>query len=63
MAPPTPTQLAWRRRVESVLRLAAPGLNLVLFAGDRLARRVEGEDLDWVPPRRSLPTTQARHRR
>jgi hypothetical protein len=52
---PTPTQLAWRRRVETVLRLAAPALDLVLLAGDRLSRRVEAEDLDWTPPRASLP--------
>ena len=51
---PTPTQLAWRRRVEAVLRLAAPGLDLVLLAGDRLSRRVEPDDLDWVPPRPAL---------
>ena len=54
MAAPTPTQLRWRRRVEAVLRLAAPGLDLVLLAGDRLARVVEKDDLDWVPPRRTL---------
>jgi len=51
---PTPTQLAWRRRIEAVLRVAAPGLDLMLLAGDRLARSVDGEDTDWVPPRRAL---------
>ncbi len=62
MAPPTPTQLAWRRRVEAVLRVAAPGLNLILFAGDRLSRRTESEDLDWVPPRSTLPSGEPRRR-
>ena len=51
MAPPSPTQLAWRGRIEAVLRLAAPALDLVLAAGDRVARTVEREDLDWTPPR------------
>ena len=51
MAPPTPTQLAWRGRIEALIRLARPGLDLVLTAGDRLSRAVEPEDLDWTPPR------------
>ncbi len=54
MAQPSPTQLAWRRRVESALAVVAPALDLVLAAGDRLSRAVERDDLDWVPPRRSL---------
>jgi len=41
---PTPTQLAWRRRIEAGLRLAAPGLDLLLAAGDRLSRAVERDD-------------------
>jgi hypothetical protein len=57
MAQPSPTQLAWRRRVETALALAAPALDLLLTAGDRLSRAVERDDLDWVPPRRSLPVT------
>jgi len=51
VAPPTPTQLAWRGRIEALIRLARPGLDLVLTAGDRLSRAVEPEDLDWTPPR------------
>ena len=62
MAPPTPRQLAWRRRVEAALRLAAPGLNLVLFAGDQLSRRAERDDLDWVPPRPTLSAGELRRR-
>jgi hypothetical protein len=46
--PPTPTQLAWRGRIEAVLRIAAPALDLVLAAGDRLSRVVEREEID--PP-------------
>ena len=51
MAPPTQTQLAWRGRIETLIRLARPGLDLVLSVGDRVARAVEPEDLDWTPPR------------
>lgn len=51
MAPPTPTQLVWRGRIETLIRLARPGLDLVLAAGERISRTVEREDLDWTPPR------------
>jgi hypothetical protein len=54
MAQPSPTQQAWRQRVEAALGLVAPALDLMLSAGDRLSRAVERDDLDWVPPRRSL---------
>jgi hypothetical protein len=46
--PPTPTQLAWRGRIEAVLRIAAPALDLVLAAGDRLSRLVERDEIE--PP-------------
>jgi hypothetical protein len=54
MAQLTPAQRRWRGRIEAALRVAAPALDLMLAAGDRLARAVEREDLDWVPPRRAL---------
>ena len=54
MATLTPAQRRWRARIEGVLQLAAPALDLFLAAGDRLSRVVEREDLDWVPPRKSL---------
>ena len=54
MATLTPAQRRWRSRIETVLRTAAPALDLMLAAGDRLSRAVEREDLDWVPPRRAL---------
>ncbi len=62
MAPPTPTQLRWRRRIEAGLRLAAPALDLLLFAGDRLSRVVERDDLDWVPPRKTLSAAETPRR-
>lgn len=58
MSPPTPTQLRWRRRIEAGLRLVAPALDLMLLAGDRLSRAVEQDDLEWVPPRRTLSVAE-----
>ncbi len=54
MAQPTPAQQVWRERIEAALAIAAPALDLLLAAGDRLSRAVERDDLDWVRPRRSL---------
>ena len=70
MAPPSPTQLQWRRRIEAALRVAAPALDLLLAAGDRVSRAVDrGDDeLDGlpsapVPPRRRVgPGSPARER-
>ena len=47
----TPEQLRMRERFESVIRLAAPGLNLVLAAGERLSRLVEPDDPDYYATR------------
>jgi hypothetical protein len=49
MAPLTPTQQAWRDRFEAALGLAAPALDLLLAAGDRVARFLEPDDA-WDPP-------------
>jgi hypothetical protein len=46
VAPPSPTQLAWRSRIEAVLRVAAPALDLLLAAGDRVSRAVDREEPD-----------------
>jgi len=51
MAQLTPDQRRTRERIESLIRLAAPGLNLVLAAGERLSRLVEPDDPDYYPPR------------
>jgi hypothetical protein len=51
VAPLTPEQLRTRDRVESVIRLAAPALNLVLAAGERLSKLVEPDDPEYYPPR------------
>jgi hypothetical protein len=58
--PPTPTQLAWRGRIEAVLRIAAPALDLVLAAGDRLSRIVEREEIEPPATRASFEPGQQR---
>ena len=55
MAPLTPQQLRTRERVETVIRLMAPVLNLVLAAGERLSRIVEPDDHEYYPIRSTLP--------
>ena len=51
MASLTPSQLRTRRRMESVIRLMAPALDLVLAVGDRVSRIVERDDPEYYPPR------------
>jgi hypothetical protein len=46
------SQLIWRGRIESGLRLVAPALDLVLAAGDRLSRAVDREEPDLLMPGR-----------
>jgi hypothetical protein len=47
----TPDQLRTRERVETVIRLAAPALNVMLAAGERLSRIVEPDDPEYYPAR------------
>lgn len=51
MAPLTPDQLRWRERIEGVIRLASPALNLVLAVGERISKIAEPEDHEYYPPR------------
>ena len=51
MAPLTPGQARTRQRVEGLIRLAAPALDLVLAVGERLSKVVEPEDVVYYPPR------------
>ena len=55
MANLTPDQRRTRDRFETLIRFMAPGLNLVLAAGERLSRIVEPEDHEYYPVRTSLP--------
>ena len=47
----TPDQLRTRQRIEGLIRLAAPALDLVLAVGERVSRVVEPEDVEYYPPR------------
>ncbi|HEY1273344.1 MAG TPA: hypothetical protein VGF25_00450 [Thermoleophilaceae bacterium] len=51
----TPDQLRTRERVEGVIRLMAPALDLMLAAGDRVSRLIEPEDTEYYPPRVTTP--------
>ena len=58
MAAMTPEQLRRREQVESLIRLAAPALNLVLAVGERISRLVEPEDHEYYPPRARSQTPE-----
>jgi hypothetical protein len=51
MAPLTPAQRRTRARVETLIRVMSPALNLVLATGERISRLVEPEDHEYYPPR------------
>jgi hypothetical protein len=48
----SPSQRRWRGRIETGLRFAAPALDLVLAAGDRLSRIVDREEPEPLAPAR-----------
>jgi hypothetical protein len=58
--PPSPTQLVWRGRIEAMLRIAAPALDLVLAAGDRLSRVVERDEVEAPATRASFDPGEQR---
>jgi hypothetical protein len=49
--PITPEQRRRRDQFETLIRLMAPGLNLMLAAGERLSRFVSPEDDEYYPVR------------
>ena len=51
MAPLSPEQVRTRMRIEGLIRLMAPALDLVLAVGERASRLVEREDAEYYPPR------------
>jgi hypothetical protein len=52
VSPRTADQLARRRRVEALIRLAAPALDLVLYVGDRVTRVTGRGEIGPEPARR-----------
>ena len=55
----TQQQRRTRERVETVISLAAPALNLLLAFGDRMSRIVEPEDSEYYPVRSSITEGEA----
>lgn len=51
MAQLSADQRRMRARVETLIRLMSPGLNLVLAVGERISRIVEPDDPEYYPPR------------
>ena len=51
MAPLTPDQVRRRNQVETLIRLMAPALNIMLAVGERVSRIVEPGDPEYYPPR------------
>jgi hypothetical protein len=47
----TPDQHRTRQRVEGLIKLMSPALDLVLAVGERVSRVVEPEDVEYYPPR------------
>jgi hypothetical protein len=45
------TNPALRARIETMIRIASPLLDLVLVVGDRVSRVLERDDPDYVPAR------------
>lgn len=59
MASLTPDQRRTRERVETVISLAAPFLNVVLAVGERISRIAEPEDSEYYPVRSGLTEGEA----
>lgn len=51
MAALTPEQRRTRSRIETLISIAAPALNLVLAVGERVSRIAEPEDSEYYPVR------------
>ena len=51
MPPPNENRARRRHRLEIAIRVVEPLLDLLLFAGDRVARVLEPDDADYVPAR------------
>jgi hypothetical protein len=47
----SPSQLVLRRRVEGLISLVAPALDLLLYAGDRVSRVAGRNEVGPEPPR------------
>ena len=57
----TREQLARRRRIESLIGLVAPALDLLLYAGDRVSRVAGRHEIAPEPARRALTPSRPDH--
>jgi hypothetical protein len=57
MANRSASQVANRRRVERLIRLAAPALDLLLYTGDRLSRVSGRNEIPPEPARRGISSS------
>ena len=60
MAVLTPAQRARVRRIEALIRVAAPALDLLLYAGDRVSRVAGRNQIDPEPARGRVLAGSAR---
>ena len=51
MANLSPQQIVWRDRVEGLIGLAAPALDVLLAVGERISKIAEPEDHEYYPVR------------
>jgi hypothetical protein len=56
----TPAQRSRVRRIEALIRVMAPALDVLLFAGDRLSRVAGRNEIDPEPARRTMGAGSAR---
>jgi hypothetical protein len=47
----TPDQLRTRQRIEGLIKVMSPALDVVLAVGERISRIVERDDVEYYPPR------------
>jgi hypothetical protein len=57
----TPTQRRNRERVETLIGVAAPFLDLLLAVGDRISRIAEPRDYEYYPVRADELAREDRH--
>jgi hypothetical protein len=56
----TPAQRANVRRIEALIGIAAPALDLLLYAGDKISRVAGRNQIDPEPPRRVMSSGSTR---
>ncbi|MDP9345650.1 MAG: hypothetical protein M3P44_07985 [Actinomycetota bacterium] len=63
MAPPSHNQVVWRGRIEAMLRVVGPLLDLVLAGGERISKAVERDELEAPAPPRTVSSSRPSRRR